>query len=103
MDLEKVKSKLKSYKKEDIIFNEPHFTEMLILREGSREDVTKNLLNPEKLVHAEEEKPSKYKLYFKMSNTRTMILPIIFDKDNKKCLYTLTYIMRYRNWRNTIR
>lgn len=103
MDLERIKSKLKSYKENDIIFNEPHFTERLILREGSRKEVIKNLLDPEKLVHVEEEKPDKYKLYFKMSNTRTMILPIIFDKDNKKCLYMLTYIMRYRNWRNMVR
>lgn len=32
MDLERIKSKLKSYKKEDIIFNEPHFTERLVLK-----------------------------------------------------------------------
>lgn len=103
MDLVQVKSKLRSYKREDIIFNEPHFTERMVLRDGNKEEVIKNLIEAERLVYAEKEDNNKYVLYFKMSNTRTMILPVIFDKDGKKCLYILTYIMRYRDWRNMVR
>lgn len=50
--LEKLKRKLKSYSREQIEFNEPHFTQQLEAREGSREKVIENMLNPEKLVYS---------------------------------------------------
>lgn len=106
-DSEAVKSKLKKYMKKDIIFNEPHFTRQMLLREGNKEQVIFNLLNPEKLVYCEiQDNRSENKvccLYFKISNTRTMKLPVIFDKEGRKSLYILTYIMRYRNWKGMIR
>ncbi len=104
MDLEEIKAKLANYKKENIVFNEPHFTQQLIFREGNRNEVIKNLLNPERLVYVYQEKgrygDTIHCLHFKISNTRTMRLPAIF---NKKILYIITYIMRYRPWQNMVR
>lgn len=106
-NLDYVKNKLRSYTKEEIIFNEPHFTQRLILREGYKEEVINELLNPKKLVYYFTEKGKKnntiYVLHFKISNTRTLRLPVVFDKSNKKCLYVITYIMRYRPWQNMVK
>jgi hypothetical protein len=105
--IEDIKRKLKNYKREEIEFNEPHFTQQLILREGNKEEVINNLLNPDKLIYSYQEKgkygDTKHILHFKISNNRTMRLPIIFDKNGKKSLYILTYVMRYRKWQNMIR
>jgi hypothetical protein len=106
-DLDKIKKRLKLYKEEEIEFNEPHFTERLVLREGNRKDVINHLLNPESLVYSYSEK-GRYGnvvhcLHFKVSNTRTMRLPVIFDRGGKKSLYIITYIMRYRRWQSLVR
>jgi len=34
-NVEELKNKLRNFKKEQLIFNEPHFTQQLTLREGS--------------------------------------------------------------------
>lgn len=106
-DIEELKKKLKKYKKEKIKFNEPHFTQQLILREGKREEVINHLLNPKNLVYSYQEEGNYgdvvHCLHFKISSTRTMRLPIIFDARNKKSLYILTYVMRYRPWQNMIK
>lgn len=106
-DLDSIKSKLKSYSRGDIIFNEPHFTRQLILREGNKESVIHELLNPDHLVYFLTESGKRgdtvHVLHFKVSNTRTLRLPVIFDKRGKKCLYILTYIMRYRPWQNMVK
>lgn len=104
-DVEELKKKLRNFKKEQLIFNEPHFTQQLKLREGNKEDVVRHLLNPDKLVYSYQEK-GKYGdtvhcLHFEVSNSRTMRLPIIFRSDSK--VYIITYIMRYRNWQNMIK
>lgn len=106
-NIEDLKRKLKSYIKKEIIFNEPHFTQQLILREGSKEEVIKNLLNPDNLVYSYQE-AGKYGdiihcLHFRISNTRTMRLPVIFDTNQKKGLYIITYIMRHRAWQHMIK
>ncbi len=44
-DLEYIKKKLKPYTKEELIFNEPHFTRQLLLREGNRDVVINELLD----------------------------------------------------------
>lgn len=106
-DIEKIKKKLVTYKREDIEFNEPYFTNRLLLREGNKEEVIKNLLNPEKLVYSYQEKgkygDAKHCLHFEISNNRTMRLPVIFDRNDKKGLYIITYIMTYRRWQNMIK
>lgn len=103
-DIEILKKKLRKYNQEDIKFNEPHFTQQLRLREGNREEVIKNILNPENLVYSYQEKGKygdiKHCLHFKISRNRTMRLPVIFSK---KGLYILTYIMRYRPWQSMVR
>ena len=104
-NVEELKKKLRNFKKEQLIFNEPHFTQQITLREGSKEEVVKHLLNPDKLVYSYQEK-GKYGdtihcLHFEVSNTRTMRLPIIFKNGSK--VYIITYIMRYRNWQNMIK
>jgi hypothetical protein len=105
--IDELKTKLKTYKKEDVIFNEPHFTTQLTMREGNKDDVIKNLLNPENLVsyYSEPGKYNdiKYSLYFKVSSARTMKIPVIFDLNNKKSIYVLTYIMRYRPWQSMVK
>ena len=106
-NIEELKKKLRTYIKKDIQFNEPHFTQQLFLRDGKREEVIKHLLNPIKLVYSYQEK-GKYGdtihcLHFKISNTKTMRLPVIFDMKNKKGLYIITYIMRYRRWQSMIK
>ncbi len=97
-DLEAVKALLRTYRPEDIRFNEPHFTTQLTLRDGDRETVVSTLLDPEYLVGAERSLglygDEKLTLYFKLSNTRTMILPVIPGET----LYVLTYIMRHRRY-----
>lgn len=106
-DIEKIKQKLSTYAKEDIRFNEPHFTRQLMLREGSRRDVVDNLLNPDKLVYSSSETDrygdTRHVLLFEVSGSRTMKLPVIFDIGDEKGLYIITYIMRYRKWQGMIR
>ncbi|MBW2990383.1 hypothetical protein KY348_01620 [Candidatus Woesearchaeota archaeon] len=103
-NVEEIKEKLRRYKRQDLIFNEPHFSYRLILREGSKEEVIKNLLKPDNLVYSYKQKGSLgdiiHCLHFKISNKRTMRLPVIFKK---KTLYILTYIMRYRPWQSMIK
>lgn len=105
-NISNLKQRLRKYSRQDIRFNEPHFSERLSLREGDKEQVITNLLKPEKLVYSYSEKgkygDTVYCLHFKISNTKTLRLPVIFDRKDKKELYILTYIMRYRNWRNMI-
>lgn len=95
-----IKKKLRTYSRKEIEFNEPHFSQQLALRDGNREEVIGNLLNPERLILAYIElgkyNDIKYSLYFTISNSKTMKLPIIFKNGNKKSLYVITYIMRYR-------
>ena len=106
-NIEELQKKLRTYKREDIKFNEPHFSNQLILRQGNKEEVINLLLNPDKLVYSYQEKGKyddiKHCLHFQVSNNRTMRLPVIFDKNNKKSLYIITYIMRYRPWQNMIK
>lgn len=102
-NIEELKKKLKTYGREDIIFNK-HCEQQLILRNGNKEEVINNLLNPDRLVYSYQERGKRgdivHCLHFNISNTKTMRLPIIFDK---KGLYILTYIMRYRPWQNMIK
>ena len=101
-ELEKLKERLR--KCERIIFNDPHFSNQLVLREGKVKDVEKCLKDPSNLVYFHKDKGKRgdwvYSLYFKISNTRTMKLPVIFAK---KGLYILTYIMRHRSWQGMVK
>jgi len=72
-----------------------HFFTRLNEREGNVDEVIFNLTNPNNLVHMELNE-GKYVLYFKISNSRTMILPIVIEG---QYLYVITYILRYRAWK----
>ena len=89
--LDEIREMLRHYKKGDIKFNEPHFTIQMRLREGNRDEVISNILNPEKLVYSYSKK-GRHVLHFRISNTKTVILPAVC----RKTLYILTYIMRHR-------
>jgi len=106
-DIEIIKNRLKKCKEDKIIFNEPHFSNQMILREGNRKEVIKNILHPEKLTYVYHEEGKYcdviYCLHFKISNKRTLKLPVIFNKDNKKILYIITYIMRYSPWQRMVK
>ncbi len=107
MSLDILKKRLRTYSKKDIRFNEPHFSKMLMLRDGSEEEVIDCLLNPVNLVYYYTEKgkfgDTVYCLHFKISNTRTLRLPVIFSKKTLYILTILTYIPRYRKWQSMVR
>jgi hypothetical protein len=104
-DIEKLKKKLRDYSEKEIEFNDPHFTQQMMLREGSKEKVISNILKPDNLVYSYTEKGKQgdvvHCLHFRLSNTRTLRLPVIFI--NGKGLYILTYIKRYRSWQNMVK
>lgn len=106
-DVEALKKKLRQYSREHIIFNEPHFTQQLILREGNREQVIAALLHPDQLTYSYQERGTFgdiiHCLHFIIDNTKTLRLPVIFDKNGRKSLYILTYILRYRSWQHMVK
>jgi hypothetical protein len=106
-DLESIKKKLRDYQRSEIEFNEPHFTLSLAMREGSRKNVIDNIINPEKLVYAYKDTGNEgdevWCLYFEISRSRTMKIPVIFDRKGRKSLYILTYILRYRPWQRMVK
>lgn len=68
MNLEEFKSKLKSYKKEEIIITN-HAEIQAELRQIDLEEVKENIVNPRKLVYAEKQESNestkeKYDCYF---------------------------------------
>lgn len=85
-DIEQLKERLRSYNKEEIEFSR-HSEDQLLLREGKKEEVIGLLLNPERLVYSYQEKGRHgsviHYLHFRISNTRTIRLSAIFNKDNK--------------------
>jgi hypothetical protein len=105
-DIDDIKERLKRYVRKDIIFNEPHFSEQIVRRYGDREEVIRNLLDPRNLAYSYSEIGSLgdtiHCLHFRISSTKTLRLPVIFDRRGGKNLYILTYIMRCRPWQNMI-
>ena len=92
-DIEKIKSVLIKYKKEDIDYNEPHFSLKLDRLKIDRKEVVKNILKPDKLVLAGKSKSKNpnyeyiYDLYFKLSKNRMFKIPISIKP---KALYLIT-------------
>ena len=97
MDLERLKARLRAC---EVVFNEPHVTERLAVRGGSRKELVKMLKEPERLIHAEERIGSKgdpvHILYFEKDG-KTEKIPVIFL--GEKSLLVLTYILRHRRWK----
>ncbi|MBU1603927.1 MAG: hypothetical protein KJ583_01295 [Nanoarchaeota archaeon] len=92
-NLEKIKARLRSYSKEDIEFNEPHFSIKLDREKIDLKEVIKNVLKPDKLVFAgiSKSKNPNYKyvfdLYFKLSKNRIFKIPVSMKS---KSLYLIT-------------
>jgi hypothetical protein len=103
MDLEKLKEKLKSYSKKDIIITD-HAETQAIFREIEIEEVKENILNPEKLVYAEEQNnenqnKKKYNCYF--SYSQDFAHRYVFTTNGK--LIIVTIIKINRDWQKTIK
>lgn len=92
-DIEKIKNTLMKYKKEDLDYNEPHFSLKLYRLKIDRKEVAKNILKPDKLVFAGKSKSKNpnykyiYDLYFKLSKNRMFKIPTSIKP---KALYLIT-------------
>jgi len=100
-NLESIKKKLMSLKKEDLEFNliNDHFNVKLEREKIDKKEVIKNILNPKNLVFVgvSESKNPNYKyvhdLYFKLSKDRIFKVPVSIKS---KSLYLIT-IFKIRN------
>ncbi len=92
-DLEAIKNRLRSYSREDIEYNEPHFSIKLAREKIDKKEVIKNLLKPDKLVLSgiSKSKNPSYKhvfdLYFRLSKNRIFKIPASMKS---KSLYLIT-------------
>ncbi len=94
-NLEEIRQNLLKYKTEDIIFSN-HALGQIEMREGNKNEIIALILHPDNLVYSYSEKAkegkTKHMLHFKISNNKTIILPVIFNRN----LYIITYILRHR-------
>ncbi|MAG20359.1 hypothetical protein CL618_02915 [archaeon] len=90
---EKIKKILSKYKKENIEYNEPHFSLKLDRQKIDKKEVIRNILKPNKLVlvGVSESKNPSYKyvhdLYFKLGKKRIFKIPVSIKP---KSLYLIT-------------
>lgn len=90
---EKIKEILRKYQREDIGYNEPHFTLKLGRENIDRHEVIKNVLKPDKLIFVGVSKSKNpnfehvYDLYFKLSKHRIFKIPVSIKP---KSLYLIT-------------
>lgn len=90
---EKIKEILRKYTKNQIEYNEPHFTLKLERQKIDRKEVIKNILKPDKLVLVgvtESKNPIYdyvYDLYFGLSKRRIFKIPVSIKP---KSLYLIT-------------
>jgi len=105
-EVQELKEKLKLYSRGNIQYSD-HFLVRMGQRNGDLEEVINLLLNPEKLVYIYKEKSRQgeivYNLHYKISNTKTLKLPVIIDRYGHKNLYIITYIMIYEPWKKTVK
>ena len=102
MDIEELKKKLRTYKKEDIIIKY-HAELQAFIRRVDLEKVKENILNPFRLVYAEKQKSKfpneeKYNCYFAYSKNHYHRYVIII---NRKIIIA-TIIDINRDWQKTI-
>lgn len=97
-DLEEIKRIVTKYNERQVHFS-GHSLDKIARRESSKDELIKTLFNTSKLVYSYEEEGKygerKHVLHFEISNTRTIIIPVVFSDDK---LYIITFIMRYRKW-----
>ena len=102
MDLESLKQRLRAYKKEDIIIK-PHANIQAFVREINLEEVKDNIINPTKLVYAEEQKAMinterKYDCYFAYS--KYLCHRYVLTVNSKVIIVTIIKINR--DWQRII-
>ncbi|MBI4177486.1 MAG: hypothetical protein HY516_03905 [Candidatus Aenigmarchaeota archaeon] len=105
MDLSELKNLLKGYKRPDVEFGS-HSDIRIAERELEKEEVIRNLLNPENLIDFEEqparrEGERKFKLIFDKSNTSSLIIMAVLTPDHK--IKVPTVINRMRKWHKIIK
>ena len=102
MNIEELKEKLRQYKKEDIIVKE-HAKIQSIIRGIDLEEVKNNIINPNKLVYAEEQVPEepnekKYDCYFAYS--KLLCHRYILTVNRKVIIVTIIKINR--DWQKIV-
>ena len=102
MDLERLKDKLKKYKKEDIIIVH-HADIQAFVREVSLEEVKENLMNPKRLVYAKQQEAKnreeeKYDCYFAYSKHLYHRYVVVLNGK----LLIVTIIKINRDWQKAI-
>jgi hypothetical protein len=102
MNLDELKAKLKTYRKEDIIIIS-HAKIQAYVREVDLEEVKNNIINPEKLVYAKEQKAEKqnekkYDCYFAYSTHLYHRYAIVLDGK----LIIVTIIKINRDWQRAV-
>ena len=102
MDPKSMKKWLNRFSEEQITCrDEAHIKERVEERGIPLEFVKRNLLNPIKLNRVIKERKSVYRLYFKLSGRRTLVIIIDFLK--RQSLNIRTFFMVYRHWQRRIR
>ena len=97
MNLEELKIKLKTYKREDIIFTK-HAEIRALTRNINLEEVKENIVNPKKLVEFRKV-DNKYECYFAYS--RNFCHKYVLVLNGKVIIVTIISINR--EWQKTIR
>lgn len=92
-DVGKMRKRLRGYVRNNLEFNEPHFTLKLQVQKIDRKEVIKNLLRPDNLVFVgiSKSRNPQYKyvhdLYFRLSKNRIFKIPVCLKH---KSLYLIT-------------
>ena len=102
MEIEEIKKKFRTYKKEEIIITS-HADMQAYVREIGIDEVKENIVNPEKLVYAREQKAKKpnekkYDCYFAYSDNLFHRYAVIL---NRKVII-VTIIKVNRNWQRAV-
>ena len=102
MNLDELKAKLGEYKKEDIVII-PHAKIQAYVREVDLEEVKNNIVNPNRLVYATDQKAEKqnekkYDCYFAYSKQLYHRYAIVLDGK----LIIVTIIKINRDWQKAI-
>lgn len=90
MDLEELKNKLKSYKREDIVFTKPNLEILLSDRKLDRNELIEEILSLKNLKYIETEErihkginELRYRLYFVYSRSRGRFYVVRFNSKLK--------------------
>lgn len=102
MNIEDFKKRLRNYKRKEIIFL-PHAEIQALMRNIDLEEIKNNILNPDKLVHIEEQESlrqgeDKYGCYFGYSDFHCHKYVLTLNRK----IIIVTIININRNWQRII-